>query len=158
RDEQPAGADEREARHPLRVPHRKLRRDPAAGAVADEIESRQSKRIEQFEIMENHIVDAVALELVAAGAAWMCGRDHPRALRESLVERLEVAGHAMHVGEAMQVEERRAAPGLEHRDLAAAHVEHAHFMPSSCRSMSGNSRANSSAESARSRGATSVAN
>ena len=112
RHEQPAGADQRQPRHPLGMPHRELGGDPAADAMADEIEARQPERVEQFEIVEDDVVDGAGVELVRAVAAGMRGRDHAGVLRQPLMERHEVAGDAVHVGEAVQIDERRAAAGL----------------------------------------------
>ena len=58
--------------HPFGVAHRQLGGDPAADAVADQIEALQPQRVEDFEIMEDDIVDAVAFgELVApAQPGW----------------------------------------------------------------------------------------
>src|SRR3954452_14726052 len=87
--------------------------------------------------------------------------DQPGGFAELLVKRLQIRGHAVHVGEAMQIHQRRAVAGFEHIDLAAPDIKaapaHAVGSGVSCRSMSGNSRANSFAELSRSRGATSAA-
>ena len=60
RHEQPAGADQAQAPHPLGVAHGQLGGDPAADAVADQIETRQPERVEDLEVMEDDVVDAVA--------------------------------------------------------------------------------------------------
>ena len=38
----------------------------------------------------------------------MGGRDHPGGLAEPLVKRLKIGGHAVHVGKAVQVDQRLA--------------------------------------------------
>ena len=141
--------------------HRQFGGDPAADAMADQIETLEPERVEQLEIVEDHVVDVITVaELVAAGAARMRGRDHPRGPGEAVVKRLQVGRDAVHVGEAVQIDERFAAAALDHRQLAAAQVQHgcAHCASSGVRSSSGNWRANNCAESALSRGATSSAN
>src|SRR5262249_4829585 len=160
RYEQPASADQCKARDHLGMTHRELGRDPAADAMANEVEARESKGVEHSEIMEHDVVDPAADKLVRASAAGVGGRDHAGGLHQSPMERLEVTGDAVHVGKAVQIDERRTGTGLEHRNPAAAHIENIHFAVSgaSCRSILGNSRPNSRVESARRRGATAVAN
>ena len=103
--------------------HRNLGGDPAADAMADQVEAGQIERVEQFEIVEDHVVDGGGVELVGAIAAGMRGRDDLAVLRQPLMERHEIAGDAMHVGEAVQINQRRAAAGLGDGDLAPADVD-----------------------------------
>ena len=90
--------------------------------------------------MEDDILDAVAFgELVALRAAGMGGRDHPGGLAEPQVKGLKISGHAVHVGKAVEVDQRLAAPAFNERDLAPAHLHHriAHCAISALRSISG---------------------
>src|SRR5262245_10183824 len=158
RHKQAAGSDQDEPRYLLRMTDGKLGCDPAANAVADEIKALQRERVEDFEIMEHDVVDAAAVELIAASAARMRRRDDPGDLGEPLMEGLEIAGNAVYIGKAVEIDKRRAGACFQHRNLAAAYVENPHFAISGWRSLSGNAGANSFAESTRNRGATSVAN
>src|SRR5262249_11153567 len=128
--------------------------------MADKVEARESKCVEHFQIMERDVVDAAAVELVRASAAGVGGRDHAGGLGQSPVERLEVAGDAVHVGEAVEIDQGRAGAGLEHRNPTAAQIQDVHFAVSraSRRCISGNSRPDNRGESARGRGAPWVAN
>ena len=63
------------------------------------------------------------VELVGAVAAGMRGRDELHVPRQPLVERHEIAGDAMDIGEAVQIDERIAAARLGHGDLAPADVD-----------------------------------
>ena len=136
--------------HPLRMAHRQFGRDPAADAMADQIEMREPERIEHFEIVEHHIVDAAAVgELVAAGAARMRRRDHPCGLRRAADG---MAGsrrrpRARRRSRADRRADRRCR--FEHRHLAAAGRPDTvtHGAISGMRSMPGNAAANSLAES-----------
>src|SRR5215470_13124796 len=106
RNEQATGADQDEPPHALGMAHRKLGRDPAADAVADEIKASKAERIEYFEIVEQHVIDAAAAgKLVGSGATWMRRNDHAGGLRELPMEWLQVRGDPMHVGKAMQIDE-----------------------------------------------------
>ena len=90
--------------------------------------------------MEDDVVDAVAVaELVALRAAGMGGCDHPRRRAEPQVERLEFAGHPVHVGKAVEIDQRLAAPSFDERHLAPAHLHHGigHCAISALRSISG---------------------
>src|SRR5262245_39094558 len=160
RHEQPAGADRRQPCNTFWMPHRQLGGNPAADAMAGELKAMQAGGVEQLEIVEDDVVDSRGLQLVRAIAAGMRGREHARIPRQPLMEWQEITGDSMHVGEAMQIDERRSVTRLGDSNLASADVDHAHahFAISGARAGSGNSRANSLAESALSRGATSVAN
>ena len=140
RHEQSAGADQAEAPHPFGIAHGQFGGDPAADAVADQIETSQAQGVEDLEVMEDDILDAVAFrELVALRAAGMGGRDHPRRRAEPQVERLKFAGHPMHVGKAVEVDQRLALPAFKERHLAPAYLHHriAHCAISALRSISG---------------------
>ncbi len=66
------------------MPHRQLGRDPAANAVADEVEARQQlERIEQFKIVEQDIVDAAAAGKLVGAAQPGCAGAMTRADRAS---------------------------------------------------------------------------
>jgi hypothetical protein len=135
--------------------------NPTARAMADKVETPQPKRIQNLEIMENDVLDTAAVrKFVAAGASRMGRRDHPGGFAQLLVKGLEVSGDAMNVGETMQIDERRAFARFNHVNLSAMHIQaaaaHVANSGGSCRSMWGNSRANSFAESSRRCGATSV--
>ncbi len=108
-NEQPGGADQRQPRHPLRVADGVFGGEPAADAMADQREAVELQRVEQLVIVKQEILDAVALqEIAGAVAAGVRRRDQPVLLRQPLVERLQVAGDAMDVGKAVQIDQRRA--------------------------------------------------
>ena len=81
-------------RHPFGMARRNLGRDPAADAMADQVEARQVERVEEFEIVEDHVVDGGGVELVGAIAAGMRRRDHVAVLRQPLMERHEISATA----------------------------------------------------------------
>ena len=90
--------------------------------------------------MEDDVLDAVAFgELVALRAAGMGGRDHPGGGAEPQVEGLKIGGDAVHVGKAVQIDQRLALPAFDERHLAPAHLQHriAHCAISALRSISG---------------------
>ena len=121
RHKQSAGADQDEARNPLGMAYRELGSDPAADAMPDQIEILQSERVENLEIMEDHVIDVAAVrQLVATSASGMRGCDDPCCFAEAPVKRLKVGGDAVHISEAMKIDERVALAGLEHSNFAAA--------------------------------------
>src|SRR5689334_1951823 len=127
RNKQTTAADQDEPPNTLGMAHCKLGRDPAADTVADEIKASKAERIEYFEIVEQHVIDAAAAgELVGSGAARMRGRDQACRLRELPMKRLQVGGDPMHVGKAMQIEEWIAVAGFDHRDFAALDIKRSH--------------------------------
>ena len=132
--------DQGQAPHPFGITHGQLGGDPTADAMADQIEAGQPKRVEDLEIMEDDVVDAVALaELVALRATGMGWRDHPRRRAEPQVEGLKIARHPMHVGEAVEIDQRLSSPLFDERHLAPAHLHHGigHCAISALRSISG---------------------
>src|SRR5262245_13390647 len=111
--------------------------------------------------MEDDIVDAPAVgKLVALGAAGVGRRDHPRGFTKPQVKVLKIARHRVHIGEAVQIDERIATAAFGDRHLAAAQVQYrlAHCAISALRSISGKWRANRFAEACFRRGATSSMN
>ena len=116
RHKQSAGADQAQAPHPFGIAHRQLGGDPATDAVADQIEALQAQGVEDLEVMEDDILDAVAFgELVALRAAGMGGAITRAGGAEPQVKGLETSGHAVHVGKAVEVNQRLALPALPTR-------------------------------------------
>ena len=62
--------------------------DPAADAVADEVELVELQGVEDFEIVKDHVFDDIdVFVLVALGAAGMGRRDDASAFRQLFVKR-----------------------------------------------------------------------
>jgi hypothetical protein len=53
-------------------------------------------------------------------------RDHAGGLCELPMERLQVGSDAMHIGKAVQIDERLATAGFDHRNLAALDIKRSH--------------------------------
>ena len=108
-------------RYALGMAHRELGRDPAADAGTGDVDLVETERIHRLDIAEGEIVHGLdVVVLVRAGAAGMRRRDHgAKALRERVVERQESRRRAVHVGEAVQIEERRTVSGLGDLDRVA---------------------------------------
>ena len=98
-DEQAGSADQHELADFFRMTHRKLGGDPAADASCrSDRTASDFERIEDFEIVKNHVFDGVDVSvLVGARAAGVRRRDHARALRKCFVKRqpacLSPSGH-----------------------------------------------------------------
>src|SRR5262245_48864563 len=91
----------------------------------------------------------------------MRGRDDAHLRGERAMERQPIAAAAVDIGETMEIDERRAGPGLRHRHGTAADVKRTAHCAAPAIAMSssaGKLRVKRSAESWRSAGATSVAN
>jgi len=70
--------------------------------------------------MENHVIDTAAvLQFIAARASRMSRRDYPGMFAQIPVKRLKLGSHAVHIGEAVQVNERVTVASLEYRNFAA---------------------------------------
>jgi hypothetical protein len=130
----------RQAPHPFGVAHGQLGGDPAADAVADQIEAGQAQGVEDLEVMEDDILDAVAFasSSLCAQPGW-AGAITRAAVAEPQVEGLKFAGHPVHVGKAVEIDQRLASPAFNERHLAPAHLHHGigHCAISALRSISG---------------------
>src|SRR6266508_2908637 len=162
RHKEPSGADQRKRAHALRDPYRDLGRDPAADRGSGEVKFADVQRIEQLQIVEHHVLDVVdLLILFASAAAGMRGRDDADLGSEWAMERQPIAAAAVDIGETMEIDERFAGPGLRHGHSMTANVESTNHCAAPAIAISpraGKFRANRSAESRRSAGATPVAN
>src|SRR6185503_17901675 len=109
--------------------HGDLGGDPAADASPDKVELRQLECIENFEIGKYHVLDRVdVFVFVALSAAGVGGSDYARAFGELLVKWQPAFFHRMNIGEAMQIEQRRAvavfhSPNLPALDLDSASAQ-----------------------------------
>ena len=106
--------DQRQAVEPLRHLRGDIGGDPAADREADEIGARQAQAVHQLEIDVGDVVDAVEpVRQRRLAEARMRRRDHAPLLRQQLEKRQVEADAAA----AVQIEERRALPALEHIKL-----------------------------------------
>ena len=89
--------------------HRELGGEPAADAMPDQREAIELQGVEHLAQVKQKVVDPVALQEIArAVAAGMRRRDQPVLLRQPLMERQQFRRHAVDVGEAVQIDQRRA--------------------------------------------------
>jgi len=104
--------------------HRELGGDPAADAAADEIELGQLQGIEDFEIVENHVFDGIdVLVFIGLRAAGVSGSDHACVLRELLMKRHPTFFDRVNVGEAVEVEQRRAVATFQDLNFVLVNVD-----------------------------------
>ena len=87
--------------------------------MTDEIELLQSERVERLQQCKSHVVDAPPVGQIA-GAIDPRQRDgdHSSMFRQSFVKSLQLADGAMHVGKAVQIDERLARASFQHGDFA----------------------------------------
>ena len=141
------------------MPHGKLGSDPATYAVPDQIESFQTQRVENFEIVKDDIFHGIDIRVfIGSGAAGVRRSDQAGTLGDSLMEGQPTIRYSMNVGEPVQVEDRLARAVIEHVHLATAYRDDARShaaLPSSCSiAASGNSFWKNPADALRNAGAT----
>src|ERR1043166_1108858 len=103
---------------------RALRGGPAADAASDEIKLSKFQSVENFEVVKNHIFDRVDIfVLVALSAAGMRRGNHPRLFCQTFVKWQPTLLHAVHIGKAMQINQRRSAAVFENPNFAPVDLD-----------------------------------
>ena len=134
--------------------------DPAAQTGADQVHGLQAEGVEQIQVVEDQVLDPVDVAASARGRAPRMGRgEDPERSGQRFVKGLRVGHRPVHIGQPVQVEERRAVSALVEQHGLAGELQRARLAhrTASRRSSSGNSSAKSRAESCRSSGMTCVA-
>ena len=109
---------------PLGMSHGVLGRDPSTDAMADEREAVEPQRVEHLAVVKQEVFDPVALpEFGRAVAGGMRGRDQPASLRQSLMERQQVALDAMDIRKPVQIDQGRTRACFNQRDLAPFDID-----------------------------------
>src|SRR6266545_4578450 len=98
--------------------------DPTTDAIADEIELRKLKRVQDFKVVEDNVFDGVdvlvLVRLRAAGVSW---RDQASVLGQSLMKRQVVFFHRVNVGETVKIEQGGAAALFQNPDFASVDID-----------------------------------
>ena len=98
--------------------YRKFSGNPTSYAMTNQIESINLQMIEELQVVENKIINIIAVKFLSAIAAWMCWRNHAATFGQRTMEGKETFSNAMHVSKSMQIQERRTFSFLDHIDYA----------------------------------------